>query len=115
MRRLALLLLAAGAVAATAPPAPAAPAKPLVVTMVVGTKGVVGGSKRIAVKKGRRVVLVVRSALGGEVHVHGYDVKRSVRPGGTVRLAFRCGLVGRFEVEMHARVPLRLAVLEVRP
>ncbi len=115
MRRSALILLAAGALVATAAPTPAAPAKPGVVTVVVGNKGVVGGSKRITVKKGRRVVLVVRSALGGEVHVHGYDIKRMVRPGGSVRLAFRCGVAGRFEVELHARVPLRLAVLEVRP
>ncbi len=89
--------------------------KPVVVSIAVTKKGVAGGSKHIRVKKGRKVVLVVRSALGGDVHVHGYDVKRMVRAGGTARLAVVCSLVGRFEVELHARVPLHLAVIEVRP
>jgi len=115
MRRIAVLLLAAGAIIATAAPARAAAPKPLVVTIVVGKKGVSGGSKRVTVKKGRRVVIVVRSALGGEIHVHGYELRRVVHAGGAVRIALTARLAGRFEVEIHSRVPLLLAVLEVRP
>lgn len=116
MPRLAVLLLVAGAIAAAAAPAPSVAApKPLVVAIAVDKKGVVGGSKRIAVTKGRRVAIVVRSALAGEIHIHGYELRRVVRAGGTARLAFTARLAGRFEIELHSRVPLLLGVLEVRP
>lgn len=118
MRRLALSALAAATGLALAPPAApgqVAPVRPLVVEIVVAKKGVQGGRKRVVVTKGRRVVLLVRSALSGEVHLHGYDLKRRVSPGRRVRLAFAASLVGRFELELHARVPLQLAVIEVRP
>lgn len=118
MTRIRALLLAAGLlliVPAAAAAAPAAAPKPVVFTIVVGKKGVAGGPKRLAVKKGRSVVIVVRSAIGGELHLHGYDIEKLVKAGGIARLAFRATLAGRFELELHARIGLRLADLTVRP
>ena len=110
-----LCALLAALVLAPASSGLARPAKPLVVSIAVTKKGVAGGAKRVVVKKDRRVVLLVRSALGGYVHVHGYNVMRAVRAGGTARLGCVCSLTGRFEVELHGRVPLQLAVIDVRP
>lgn len=62
-----------------------------------------GGVKRFSVNRGERVVLVVRSDVADEVHVHGYDIMRDVAPGEPARVAFRAGLVGGFEVELEQR------------
>ncbi len=116
MRHIRVLLLAAGALILLPPAttAVAATPKPLVLTVLVGKKGVAGGPKRFTVKKGRRVVLVVRSVYRDEVHVHGYDLKRDVRAGGTARIAFTAKLVGVFEVELEKR-RLKIAEIAVRP
>ncbi len=112
MRKLILLLLVAGALIGL-PPAAAA-TKPTTITVAVGKKGVAGGPKKVRLKKGARVVLVVRSVYAGNVHVHGYDLERPVKAGGTVRISFTARIAGRFVVELHARVSLPIAELEVR-
>jgi hypothetical protein len=48
-------------------------------------------------------VLAVTSDVADEVHLHGYDISRDVQAGGTVRIAFRATLPGRFEVELEGR------------
>ena len=73
-----------------------------------------GGIKRPTLEKGEKVVLVVRTDLGDEVHVHGFDVDKPVTPGKPLRIPLTAKLPGRFEVELHHPDAL-LAVLEVRP
>ena len=92
------------------------PAKPAPKTIAIRVVGGVpqGGIARPKVKKGDRVVIVVRTDTGEEVHMHGYDIERTVTPGKTVRLAFTASIPGRFEVELHHPDAL-LAVVEVRP
>jgi len=107
---IAAALLAAGSTQAAIVTTP----KPLVLKVVVGTKGVAGGPKRFTVRKNRNIVLVVRSALADEVHVHGYDLSRDVRAGGVARIAFKTRLTGRFEVELEDR-RLPIAEITVRP
>jgi hypothetical protein len=104
MKRMVALLLVAGAVTAV-PVGTATGASPkrVVLTVVVGKKGVAGGIKKFTVKKGRKVVLVVRSQLADEVHLHGYDLSRDVRAGGTARIPFTAKISGRFEVELEKR------------
>lgn len=100
---------------ATQPPPPP-PAVPQVVraTVTVRDGKPVGGVRRMKVKKGRRVVLVVRADVSDHVHLHGYDVMRDVAPGKPARLALRATIVGRFEIELEDR-RLEIARLEVRP
>jgi hypothetical protein len=112
-RSMGLLLVAGALIAGPATTATAATPKPVVLTIVVGKKGVAGGPKKFTVRKGRRVVLVVRSALGDEVHVHGYDLMKNVRAGGTVRIRFTAKIAGRFDVELEDR-GLQIAELTVR-
>jgi len=92
------------------------PAKPKPTTVRIRVVGGVpkGGIARPKVKKGDRVVIVVRTDAGEEIHLHGYDVERTVTPGKPVRLPFRATIPGRFEVELHHPDAV-LAVVEVRP
>ena len=73
-----------------------------------------GGIARPKVKKGDRVVIVVRSDAGESVHIHGYDVERTITPGKPARLPLTATIPGRFEVELHHPDAV-LAVLTVNP
>lgn len=89
-------------------------AQPTVVRVVVVNGSPKGGIVRMTVDKGDRVVLVVRSDVADEVHLHGYDIKRKVAAGGTARIAFEATLPGRFEVELEER-GVQIADLTVQP
>jgi len=77
--------------------------KPTVVSIVVVNGAPEGGIVRETVNKGDRVVLVVKSDVADEIHLHGYDLSRDVEAGGTARLPFTATLPGRFEVELEQR------------
>ena len=96
-------------------PAPAKPKpKPTTVTIRVVDGVPQGGIARPKVKKGDRVVIVVRADAGESVHVHGYDVERAITHGKPVRLPITATIPGRFEVELHHPDSV-LAVLTVNP
>jgi hypothetical protein len=89
-------------------------AKPTVVSIVI-VKGVPkDGIVRESVDKGDRVVLVVKSDVADEIHVHGYDIMRDVTAGGTARLPFTATLPGVFEVELEDH-GVQIAELTVNP
>lgn len=75
---------------------------------------VTGGIRRARVEQGQRVRLVVRADLSDEVHLHGYDISRRIRPGAPTLIVFRATVVGQFEVELEER-HIQLAEIEVRP
>lgn len=87
---------------------------PTVVRVVVVNGSPQGGIVRESVEKGDRVVLVVRSDVSDEVHLHGYDVTRDVAAGTAVRLPFMAKLPGRFEVELEQR-GVQIAEVTVNP
>ena len=80
----------------------------------VAENGVAGGPVRATVKQNRRVVLVVRSALADEIHLHGYDLSADVEAGGTARISFEATIPGTFEIELESR-GLQIGELTVRP
>jgi hypothetical protein len=92
---------------------PATP-KPRAITIVVDQGQPRGGIQRPRIEQGEKIVLVIRSDAGEEVHVHGYDVERELTPGKTLRIPITATIPGRFEVELH-HPDVLLAVLEVRP
>jgi FtsP/CotA-like multicopper oxidase with cupredoxin domain len=63
----------------------------------------VGGIKKVTVKKGDKVRLVVHSDVPDEVHVHGYDLHKDVEAGGTAVIVFTAKITGRFEAELEDR------------
>ena len=80
MRYVASLLLIAGAlIAASSASASPQVVKPVTLTIYVGKHGVAGGPKKFTVHKNAHVVLVVHSTIGEAVHLHGYDIEKSIR------------------------------------
>jgi len=73
-----------------------------------------GGVQRATVEEGRDVVLVVRSDVADQVHVHGYDLVVDVGPGAAGRLRFTADVPGRFEIELEDR-GIPIGDLQVRP
>src|SRR5690242_13044732 len=61
----------------------------------------VGGIHDITVNKGDPVRVVVHSDIRANVDVHGYDLTKPVKPGGTVSYDFPANLDGDFEMEAH--------------
>lgn len=67
--------------------------------------------------QGDTVTLVISSDRPGETHVHGYEEKMALRPGGQVTLTFTAAAAGRFPLHLHAPDSSmhHLATLEVQP
>ena len=97
---------------ATTEPTVTTPQPTTVAIRVVGGKPQ-GGIARPSVEQGERVVLVVRSDVAEEVHLHGYDLSQDVVAGGTVRIAFVANVRGRFELELE-NSGVQIAELTVR-
>jgi len=99
----------------TEPPATTAPKPPAVVTIRIAIPSDTAPEvRRYSVRKGRKVVLVVRTELSDHVHVHGYDLMADVGPGKPATIRFTATAPGRFEIELEDR-GLEFAELEVRP
>jgi hypothetical protein len=89
-------------------------AGPQVVHVTVTNGLPAGGIVRASVNQGDRVVIVVDSDVSDEVHVHGYDVKKDVTAGGSVRIPLDATIPGRFEIELENR-GTEIAELTVNP
>ena len=74
----------------------------------------VGGIQDLAFDNGDQVRFVVRSDVGDEVHVHGYDKSEEVPAGGSVRFSFPASIEGVFEIELEGR-GVQIAELRVSP
>jgi hypothetical protein len=92
---LAALALPAAAVARTAA------ATPVVINVTAVNGRPVGGIKRVTVKKGSSVRVVVRTNVGSEVHLHGYNIQRTPVRGKPTVIAFVAKVPGRFDLELH--------------
>jgi len=114
MRKLVVLAIALVAVAVpTAASATAAATKPTLVSITVVNGRPVGGIKRQTIKKGSTVRLVVRTNAGTEIHLHGYNLEKTVKKGTPTVLQFVAKVPGRFALELHP-MDAQLAQLTVR-
>jgi hypothetical protein len=59
----------------------------------------------IRVKQGDVVKLRWTADRRTEIHLHGYDVNKTVEPGATTELAFTAHATGRFTIEPHVATP----------
>jgi FtsP/CotA-like multicopper oxidase with cupredoxin domain len=61
-----------------------------------------GGVQTITVKQGDRARIEVSSRdTSDEIHLHGYDLKRDLKAGGSVRFSFVANAEGIFEMELE--------------
>lgn len=118
MRSIAALLLTAGALVLAAPASSATElVPPVTLTILVGKHGVAGGPKKFTVRKNRHVVLLVKSAIGKAVHLHGYDLEKPIKSRTAfVRIAFIAKVTGVFEIELHLTETrgIRIGLLTVK-
>lgn len=63
----------------------------------------VGGIRELTYNEGEQVHFVVDSDVSDEVHVHGYDIMKDVKAGGSVSFDFPASLEGVFEAELEGR------------
>lgn len=87
---------------------------PALETIVVRDGVPVGGPRKLEFDSGDEVRFAVRSDTAEELHVHGYEVERELRPGKATTISFPADLEGIFEVELHGSEEL-VAELQVNP
>ena len=63
----------------------------------------VGGIRTLTYNKGDRIHFKVDSDVSDEVHVHGYDIMKDVKAGGSVSFDFPATIEGVFEAELEGR------------
>ena len=82
-----------------------------VTTIVVKSGKPVGGIKQLTYNEGERVRFKVDSDVSDEVHMHGYDIMKDVKAGGSVSFDFPATIEGVFEAELEGR---KEQILELR-
>lgn len=63
----------------------------------------VGGIRELTYNKGEQIHFVVDSDVSDEVHMHGYDIMKDVKAGGSVSFDFPASIEGVFEAELEGR------------
>jgi hypothetical protein len=74
------------------------------------------GDRTIRVTQGDNIILSWTADRTTVVHLHGYDLERTIEPSAPAEMSFVARLTGRFPVEMHAsRGHRALLYVEVYP
>jgi len=74
-----------------------------VTTIVIKHGKPVGGIADLTYNEGEEVRFKVDSDVSDEVHMHGYDIMKDVKAGGSVSFDFPATLEGVFEAELEGR------------
>jgi hypothetical protein len=74
-----------------------------VTTIVIKHGKPVGGIADLTYNEGERVRFKVDSDVSDEVHMHGYDIMKDVKAGGSVSFDFPATIEGVFEAELEGR------------
>lgn len=90
------------------------PSEPPVPVVEVKGGEPLGGVKELTFNSGDEILLEVRSDVAEEVHLHGYDVSKPVKAGGTVSFSVPAELEGVFELELE-QSGVTIAEISVTP
>ena len=71
------------------------------ITLQIAGGKIKGNKKVVRVKQGDKVRLNLMADKTTEVHLHGYDIEKTVSPGRVAVMAFRARVAGRFPVTEH--------------
>ena len=74
-----------------------------VTTIVIKNGKPVGGIADLTYNKGEQVRFKVDSDVSDEIHMHGYDIMKDVKAGGSVSFDFPATIEGVFEAELEGR------------
>jgi hypothetical protein len=72
-------------------------------TIVIKGGKPVGGIRDLTYNKGEQIHFIVDSDVSDEVHMHGYDIMKDVKAGGSVSFDFPATIEGVFEAELEGR------------
>jgi FtsP/CotA-like multicopper oxidase with cupredoxin domain len=89
--------------------------KPEFKQIIVRAGKPVGGVQRIDLKKGDQARIEVSSPdTTDEIHLHGYDLKRDLKAGGSVRFSFPAKADGIYEIELE-NAGVQIGQLVIQP
>ncbi len=71
------------------------------ITLQIAGGKIKGNKKVVRVKQGDEVKLSLMADKTTEVHLHGYDIEKTVSPGRVAVMAFQARVAGRFPVTEH--------------
>jgi len=91
------------------------PVDPPTQEIVIENGEPIGGMARIEGKKGDTIAFAIRSDIPEEVHVHGFDVTKTIDPGSATNFKFKADFEGIFEVEAHHAGNVVIAKVVVSP
>jgi hypothetical protein len=74
-----------------------------VTTIVIKHGKPAGGIAQLTYNEGETVRFKVDSDVSDEVHMHGYDIMKDVKAGGSVSFDFQATIEGVFEAELEGR------------
>jgi len=74
-----------------------------VTTIVIKHGKPVGGIAHLTYNEGEQVRFKVDSDVSDEVHMHGYNIMKDVKAGGSVSFDFPATIEGVFEAELEGR------------
>ncbi|HSR94240.1 MAG TPA: hypothetical protein VLK56_05190 [Solirubrobacterales bacterium] len=74
-----------------------------VTTILIENGKPAGGIAQLTYNQGERVRFKVDSDVSDEVHMHGYDIMKDVKAGGSVSFDFPATIEGVFEAELEGR------------
>lgn len=72
-------------------------------TIVIKHGKPLGGIRDLTYNEGEQIHFLVDSDVSDEVHVHGYDIIKDVKAGGSVSFDFPASIEGVFEAELEGR------------
>lgn len=113
-----MLLVAVWIAALLAVSSPAAVADNRVVEVAIRDGAVAAGQRLIKVNQGDEVTIRWTSDKPATVHLHGYDIEKTITPTAPVTMRFSARATGRFPIELHGPKPGQesvLGYLEVHP
>jgi hypothetical protein len=87
--------------------------KPVTITVTAVNGRPVGGIQRPTVKKGQTVRIVVKTNIGTQIHLHGYNIEKNVKKGVPTVIQFVAKVQGRFALELHP-MDAQLAQLTIK-
>jgi hypothetical protein len=80
-----------------------------------------GEARNISVTQGDHLTVRLHTDVPAELHIHGYELAKDIKAGGTGSISFTADATGEFEIEAHHLVHgeegpgVSLATLEVNP
>ena len=73
----------------------------LIHEITISNGDLVGNTNRVVIKKGQNVKLVFHSDATTKVHLHGYDIEKTILENDSVNIEFTANATGKFEVTSH--------------